>query len=183
MICNVKTYLLVLALLMASGSAAPGITDAISPEEYAVYSSLLNSRLIGSGTELATIADRTDRANNSYVSIPKEFEADLSAKSTEAYALERKFNIRVKYLLLSQDQINGAIFSSDPKDWDKYWKLYPHGTGVLTFSRVGFNSTKTRAFVYAAEVCGPLCGSGYTFVLEKNKGVWKLIEEKKVWIS
>ena len=105
---------MVLALLMARGSATSEITDAISPEEYSVYSSLLNSRLIGSGTELATIADRTDSANNSYVSIPREFEADLSAKSTEAYALERKFNIKVKYLLLSQGQIKAAIFSSDP---------------------------------------------------------------------
>ena len=62
MIGNLKTCLFVLALVTAIPSAAPAITDAISPEEYAVYSSLLNSRLIGSGTKLATIADRTDRA-------------------------------------------------------------------------------------------------------------------------
>ena len=82
-------------------------------------------------------------------------------------------------MLLTQDEINAVILSFDTKDWNKYWKLSPHGTGVLTFSRVGFNSAKTRAFVYAAEVCGPLCGSGYTFVLDKTNGVWELTEEKR----
>ena len=158
----------------------PAVTDEITDDEYTVYSSLLHSRFIDSATKLVVIEGRT-QFDDHMVTIPKEFENDLRTKITKNYTLQRRLHIRAKYLLLTPAQFN-AIFQRDLREaWDIFRKQYD--SGLLTFSRVGFNDTKTKAFVYVADVCGELCGNGYTFVLEEQKHGWKITDEKRVWIS
>ena len=43
----------------------------------------------------------------------------------------------------------------------------------LQFSAVGFDSTKTKALVYAAFHCGPKCGGGRNYAVEKVGGIWR----------
>ena len=171
-------------LCIVTAIAAPSIArppaDEISSVEYSVYSDLINSRFLRRGTNLAVITART--RFDSMASIPKEFENDLLPKNNQSYALQRRFHLRRRYLLLADDEVNRLIID-DPKGGDTFWKTYPKSTGVLTLSRVGFNATKTKAFVCAAQVCGPLCGYGYSFVLEKQNGAWKITDEKQLWIS
>jgi hypothetical protein len=163
---------------------APSITrasaDEIPSEEYSVYSSLINSRFVSRKTNLVVLEGRT-QFDDHMVTIPKEFENDLQPKTTTNYPLQRRLHIRAKYQLLTQPQLD-AIFNRDMrKAWKIFWKRY--GTGLLAVSRVGFNETKTKAFVYVADVCGPRCGYGRTFVLEKQNRAWKIVDEKQVWIS
>jgi hypothetical protein len=176
-----RRCLSILLLLIASaGHATPAVPDAISADEYSVYSALINTRFLRGKTNLAVIDARTQLHFNNAV-VPKEFD-ELLAKNEKTYILARRFRLRVKYLLLGDDQLD-FLFKPDPKDWDIYWKRYPRATGLLAFSRVGFNARRNKAFVYASEICGPLCGYGYSFLLVKENGVWKLKEENQLWIS
>ena len=168
------------AMVAPSNARLPA--DKITSEEYSVYSSLINSRFLSPQTNLALIEGRT-QFDDHMVTIPKEFENDLQPKIAANYALQRRLHIRVTYRLLTPAQLD-ALFKSDLREaWDIYWKRYPRATGLLTFSRVGFNATKTRAFVYVADVCGALCGYGRTFVLEKQNRAWKIVDERQLWIS
>jgi hypothetical protein len=166
---------------MAAPSIARPAADEITRDEYSVYSDLINSRFLRRGTNLAVIEAQTRFDDTA--SIPKEFEDDLRPKIGQTYMLRRRFHLRAKYLLVTDADLKRLITNDHLHGWDLFWKTYPKSTGLLTLSRVGFNATKTRAFLSAAEICGPLCGYGYTFVLEKQNGAWKITDEKQLWIS
>jgi hypothetical protein len=176
-----KTLALIsIVAAVAAGSLARTTADEISSDEYSVYSDLINSRFLDRGTKLAVIAARTQP--ESRASIPNEFENDLLLKMNQSYPLQRRFHLRRKYVLITREESDRLIID-DPKGGDTFWKTYPKSTGLLILSRVAFDRTKTKAFVCAAEVCGPLCGYGYSFVLEKQDGTWKIRNEKQLWIS
>jgi hypothetical protein len=179
---SMTKILSLLLLLITAPSVNQAASDQITSEEYSVYSGLINSRFLPRGTNLAVIEAHTQFDINT-VPIPKEFEDDLLLKIAKTYTLDRRFRIRVKYLLLTQNQLDD-LFKPDLRDgWDSYWKTYRHATGLLSFSRVAFNATKDQAFVCASETCGALCGNGYSFVLTKQKGTWTVAQEKHLWIS
>lgn len=175
--------LLMLLLLVPSAAGNPR-PETITDEEYSVYSAVINSAFLHPKTEIAIIESHTqfDRAT---VEIPQEFKEDLLPKIERSESLERRFSIKVEYLLLSNDQLE-TLFKANPgmgTGWERFWKQYPKGTGLLGFSRVGFDRTRNKAFVYASEVCGSLCGNGYAFRLEKINGSWQVKEKKDLWIA
>lgn len=58
------------------------------------------------------------------------------------------------------------------------------GSGLFTFSEIGFNKTHTWAVMMFSFRCGMLCGQGGAIVLHKIKGVWKVTSrECGRWIS
>lgn len=157
-------------------------TDSISADEYAVYSALIEAKYIKAGTEIAVIESHT-RLDTMDHPAPKEFSDVLTAKNNATYTLERRFDIRVKYVLLDEKQLDELFHADLEKGWDNYWKQYQHATGLLSFSRVAFNAKGDEALLFASEVCGPLCGYGYLFRLKKDKAGWKLVNEQFLWIS
>jgi hypothetical protein len=172
---------LLFVLIAVAAPSIAGATDEITKDEYSVYSDLINSRFLRRGTNLAIIETRThfeDRA-----SIPNEFADDMQGKFGYPFTLQRRFHLRTKYLLVTSADLKQLITDDDIHGFDLFWKKYPKSTGLLTLSRVAFNATKTRAFLSASNICGPLCGYGYTFVLEKQNGAWKITDEKQLWIS
>jgi hypothetical protein len=170
-------FLISLALLPGVGQTP---SDEIPADEYSVYSDLINSRFIDAATKLAVIKSHTEIEGRA--TIPSEFETDLRPKTDRSYALLKRFHLRSDYVLITDDEANRLIID-DPKGGDSFWKTYPKSTGLLVLSRVAFDATKTKAFACVAQVCGPLCGYGYAFVLEKQNGSWKIRDEKKLWIS
>jgi hypothetical protein len=175
----------ILSLLVLIAVVAPSIAgatgDEITQEEYSVYSDLINSRFLRRGTNLAVIETRTHF--DASASIPNEFADDMQGKLGYPFTLQRRFHLRTKYLLLTSTDLKQLITDDIIHGFDLFWKKYPKSTGLLALSRVGFNATKTRAFLSASEICGPLCGYGYTFILEKQNGAWKITDEKQLWIS
>ncbi len=177
-ILSLLLFLIVAASPTANLAASDGITD----DEYSVYSSLINSRFLPRWTNLAVIEAHTQFDDD--VLIPREFEDDLRPKLANTCTLGRRLHIRVKYLLLTENQLDHLFKRDLSNGWDSYWKTHGrHATGLLSFSRVGYNATKDKAFVYASESCGTLCGDGYSFVLTKQKGTWRVAQEKHLWIS
>jgi hypothetical protein len=53
----------------------------------------------------------------------------------------------------------------------------------LFFSKAGFNSKKTQAFIYAGRQCGGLCGLGKYILLEKKGSAWAIKNEMELWVS
>ena len=58
-----------------------------------------------------------------------------------------------------------------------------HYSGFFSFSRVGFNSDKTKAMMVFEYNYAPLCGSGDILVFEKIDGNWEIINSMELWIS
>ena len=177
-----RFLLILLLVLVAAGFATAAKPDTVTAEEYSVYSALIVSKFLHKTTTLAVIKANTEFDINA-VSIPKAFDADFQTKIGSTSTLKRHFQIDATYLLLTANQLDVLFKGFSDEGWEAYWKKYPHATGLLTFSRVGFSAQKNKAFVYAHESCGPRCGDGSSFLLEKENGSWKVKEEKQLWIS
>lgn len=61
------------------------------------------------------------------------------------------------------------IMKNGPPSFEK---LFPGAGGIISFSRVGFNSELDEAVVSTSFVCGGLCGSGWRRFLKKRRGRW-----------
>jgi hypothetical protein len=59
---------------------------------------------------------------------------------------------------------------------------FPESTGIIVFSRVGFERTNKQALGYVGRICGPLCGSGYPILLIESQGAWKVEDEYLRWL-
>lgn len=55
--------------------------------------------------------------------------------------------------------------------------------GILSLSRISFDSENSKACVYTSFTCGSLCGYGRIFFLEKANGKWFILGFKDLWIS
>lgn len=63
-------------------------------------------------------------------------------------------------------------------------KVRPAGAnGIISLSRVGFDRTLHEAIVSTSFVCGGLCGEGWIYILKKQHGVWRVVEEHWTWVS
>jgi hypothetical protein len=74
------------------------------------------------------------------------------------------------------------LFQKDiEKGWKKYRKKY--GAPYLSFSIPVFNSTYDIAYFSWSEVCGSLCGVGYSCFYRRINGKWVLVLIRKDWVS
>ena len=62
-------------------------------------------------------------------------------------------------------------------------RTFPGASGIISLSRVGFDSTLHEAIVSSAFVCGTLCGEGRRHILRKTRGKWVVVQSLVVWIS
>lgn len=74
------------------------------------------------------------------------------------------------------------------KDFASKWNItaedYPSNyTGILEFSNIGFNETKTQAILYYGYIFGPMVGGGVYFIYKKKKNRWKRKKTLPAWAS
>ena len=67
--------------------------------------------------------------------------------------------------------------------WQAFYKRYPGSLGLVSFSKVGFNSTHDQAFVYVGSSCQLLCGDGNYILLNKEDGRWTVKVVQEIWVS
>lgn len=65
----------------------------------------------------------------------------------------------------------------------KFGEKYPGSSGILAFSKVGFNNTHTQALVYASRWCGTRCGEGQYYLMRKQNDVWVIEDQMELWVS
>jgi hypothetical protein len=99
------------------------------------------------------------------------------------------FNYRLPIAILSGDsipkldQLGVRLEREHERDirisapfWFAFRKKYPGAWGMVGFSRVAFNLERTQALVYSNHQCGDGCDHGDTWVLERSREQWRIVE-------
>ena len=183
----------------AKGSAVPTnqlptdeSTAVKDPDEYAVWSAVLAKKYADGSYLKLVIRDRTamyvpDPIARRWQNSERDTEAfsDLKAKNKAQSVLENKFNVKSPCILMTGEAESKLFYStpSEPKDeawvakvrssWKQFYEEYPGAQGILTISRVGFNSDKSEAVVYIHNVASLMNASGKLFFLTKKNGSGK----------
>jgi hypothetical protein len=195
-----------LPLLLASqpfASHAPSNaarTDA-TEEEFAVYAATIDKLIAGGVAAFAgnakvtllvikdhTVADRFFPGlleNHEYIrqelpSLLDETLNDYKHKNKEQSSLKDSFKLKIKHVLISEEEIKQTIKDAG---WKDFYEKYPESGGLISFSRVGFDSRMTQALVYFEHWCGGLCGSGNYILLRKEGESWKVVSVSRAWDS
>lgn len=180
------------------------------PEEYAVYSSLLEGKnvdsrkdkddiiVIGGSTVPIPIVEGPNYSGSkciprigSYLcnfdekisirEIGRDTLADFEKKNRYPSTLDYQFGIETKYLLCSDEEYLELRRSSD--HWKPFYTRYPYSHGKIAFSRVGFDRTRTKAVVYREWIAGSLSGGGRFIFLSKVNGGWIVNKYIPLWVS
>jgi hypothetical protein len=179
----------------------------LEQEEYDVYSFLVNDRSDSENDPITIISDSTVPVH--FIDMPLGYShsnifrtryyipgfdgkiyiaeigedtlADFEQKNQHPSLLDYKFNIKEKYLLFSHEE----YMDMDPLGpfWYKFDSRYPNSSGILSYSRVGFNCTRDKAIVYESWWAGSTAGSGRIILLIKVNGVWTLKNGVLLWVS
>jgi hypothetical protein len=174
------------------------------PEEYVVYSALLNSKFASAKVQQFVINDETSsRTKQPFIGFiggrvgtgakrpetESDTMSDFDAKNNDnSCLLERRFDLKVEYILVADEKLH-IIFVRDKdghldmESWPRFYKLHPGTPGIVVFSRVGFNAKKDQALVYVAIQSGLVGGSGTYFVLAKSNKNWEIQNQIVMWLS
>lgn len=161
----------------------------IEREEQAVYSVVVHS---GDGPAVLLRETSADISNDDpaqsldYIksglpSASKETLNSFVDRNKESTQLAPDMQLDMEYVLLSHDERQNIFTQAD--GWDTFYEKYPGSGGYTSLSRVGFNDTLDQAVVYAGNMAGPLMGAGFYYLLEKQGGEWRIIEQVMAWIS
>ncbi len=120
--------------------------------------------------------------------VPADLIRDFCAKNTNSQKVWPQLQTRLPVVLLSRSELD-SIFSvgrkPKPDGWDRFYSKYPKSPGIITISRVGFNSRGDLAMFYVGSQCHWLAGSGRIHVLRRQGDKW--VEEPAFigpsWVS
>ncbi|MDQ6634301.1 MAG: hypothetical protein M3Z10_06020 [Gemmatimonadota bacterium] len=199
------------AALGCSGLNDPtGPTASLGPEQspdYAVYDALLDGLaghyLMGGATPYYIIADSTIVAAGGMDDIPspyleREFgpllvpivkaaQPDYRERSQSRVALDaRAFHARGRVELVSNAALATLDQTSAPNPhtyWRAFYERFPGSTGSMSFSRPGYDASRTHALLYYSHGCGDLCGDGGYVLLERRDGKWAVLRRVVTWMS
>jgi hypothetical protein len=116
-------------------------------------------------------------------SVGTEAMEDFLEKSCSPGHLSRTFHADLpRAFLVSTDVYfkTGPVQKNGPPSFEK---LFPGADGIISFSRVGFDSGLDEAIVSRSFFCGFLCGSGWHYVLRKRWGKWEVASKRMIWVS
>lgn len=192
-----------------SASSGEQLSASINPsadEEYSVYSAYLRSQELRGDAKLLVIQegtsgcpmyeDESTRAKfggkESFRQLVKKRFREAEQATLDDYLdnnktpgkLLSKFDLPIKYVITSDADIAPPFPKGElDRAWKKFYAKYPGSTGILFFSKAGFNSKMTQAFIYAGRQCGGLCGLGKYILLEKKGSAWAIKNEMQLWVS
>jgi hypothetical protein len=167
------------------------------PEEYAVYTALIERMYIRKEVELIVINRRTtayssdpgklgetlERVRKAMPGLKPETVADFQSKSNQPSLLEKLFDLKAKVALISADEVE-QFFGRGGGWWEAFYKRYPKSQGLLTLSQVGFNAEKNQALVYVGNQRGGLDGGGsYILLTREEDDDWVIADSAGMWIS
>jgi hypothetical protein len=111
--------------------------------------------------------------------------ADYQAKNKKSMALPQHCELAPVCSAEDVVSLTAIVVTKNKNDkgWKNFFSKYPNSPGILLVSRIGFNSDKTEAIVYAGKSCGTLCGEGYYVRLTKIGEHWAVADQTTVWIA
>ncbi len=193
-----KPIMLLLASVVLIAGCTDGRTAPTSAvaDEYAVYEAVIESLYLAEDIELIVIKNWTATSVSPGESSDTEAEYirekfgtaieletlnDYSAKNKRSYQLDQDISLDVPYVLLSEAELT-KIFEREGS-WDRFYEIYPNSQGIMTLSRVGFNTQIDQALVYIGNQADYLAGRGYYVLLTKKGDVWTVDSMILAWIS
>lgn len=202
----IRTLILLTVLLSISQSIAAQqnnagqIQAAPQPEDYAVWSALLEHQFAGARSLVINreVSGCTGIGNNregeqarqkNLAKLPArlpglsaETVADFRKKERTCHLLQESFRLPVRYFLLDKQE-RRSIFPGKNVDqaWRSFDQKFPGSSGIINVSSVGFNRNRTQALIDTSWKCGSACGGGKMVLLTKNNGQWKVTSTLKVW--
>jgi hypothetical protein len=164
------------------------------PDEYAIGALIADTQFKGKKVTKIIILDNTampgtltsemakgDHQFETYLrreipGIRLDTASDFCRKRHEVGQLEKRFPLKIPYLLLTNDDAS-MIFGKN--DWDSFYRKYPGSQGLLFFSPIGFDRQHNQAIVYFGTQSGPSYhdGSSYLVLLVKNSNSWAIVKE------
>jgi hypothetical protein len=180
--------LCVLACSVFTSSPTPSAAD-IEKEEQAIFSFFVGANkgtvliLQETSTNISSTDPKDIRDNimSGFKNISRETVNSYLVRNAEPSQLSPDMDLGVEYTLLTPEEL--SKITSQPNWHEILNEKYPGSGGYTIFSRVGFNNTLDQAVVYVGQVQGPLMGTGFYNLLEKQGGEWKLMDQIMMWIS
>jgi len=165
----------------------PLMTD-VDPEEYALFSAMLDQNLVGYDPEAAAVIrdqtspniDHLEFALKGPYKLPEELVQAYRLRNDQPYTLAPSFALKQAYTLMPQAEYD-ALLRTDSMSWEDFETEYPQARGVFVFSRAGLDAARDQALVSLSYYCGSLCLEGGMFLMVKEDGVWKVEQEVASW--
>jgi hypothetical protein len=166
----------------------------IEPEEYAVYSALirqnptgydLGSFVVIREQTVLGVDDMFEQSLEENPDLPTGLADSYRSRNAAPYTLGPELDVELDYVLMPQDEFERIFGHVRPvaEDWSDFDAAYPGASGLLIFSRVGFNATGDRALALMGYRCHGLCGAGGLYLLVKEDGDWKVQGSLYEWMS
>jgi hypothetical protein len=189
---RVAVIVLLLILSSSCGVIVPAPEETVTPseDEYLVYSTLIEE--MAGDAELIVIRDSTrldfaddisqtvEQIRKSTLGAGEDVLGDFRVKAAHPLQLENRFSFTGTIVLMSQEEFD-SIFV-DGGVWDEFYERYPKSNGIMTFSRVGFNSQLDEALAYIGIQSNFKDGAGYYVFLEKLRDGWTVGETTLAWV-
>jgi hypothetical protein len=105
---------------------------------------------------------------------------DFLEKSCTEGSLSTTFHTDLPRTFIDRNSVEfDNIPRGGPKDFEQ---KFPGANGMISLSRVGFDSTLHEAMVSSSFVCGMLCGESRRYILRKTQGKWIVVQTLRVAI-
>jgi len=108
---------------------------------------------------------------------------DFSEKSCSIGRLSTTFHTDLPRVFINPDTVFIDMVPTHRNGLTDFRQTFPGASGIISLSRVGFDSTLHEAIVSSAFVCGMLCGEGRRHILRETRGKWVVVQSLVVWIS
>lgn len=187
------------AFATAQGLAHAKSVQEVTPDEYAIYSRVIQHfDLTGQPlviTSETSVDDERELLRNDVLrhltrEFPSQYSktiADFKAKNARSFDLDRKIPGVPSYALIPHGELDKLWDNCTPGKqecgWDLFYSKYPSSSGIVTVSRVGFTSTGEDALVYLGNRRHWKSGTGYLVVLHKNGEEWAVVKSVVAWMS
>ena len=151
----------------------------VTSEELKIYGLVLEEINTNSLIVLAdtTIIIKTD---GGFDFVYDDFTDDYSKLQKETYdAYFNPLNKNRVFKEFPSDNKHNLVFLTQ----HPYRINEPGVHGIVRFSNIGFNKSKTQALLLISDFLAPLSGFGYNVILEKENNEWKIRKKLNFFIS
>lgn len=174
-------------------------SDLLDDVDYQIYSTVLtetqanSKQLIVFQTSSKGMSISEEIGSDSYVKFFKSEIPDLDLTvftdynriNANAVNFDNKFTVNSKTVkLIGEEELNFIFSIGDINgSWEQFYKKYPNSNGYIRFSRIGYNTDKTWAFLEIGNFYASLGAEGAIVILKKENAAWKIAKIQMTWIS
>jgi len=108
---------------------------------------------------------------------------DFLEKTCSTGHLSRTFQTGFPRSFVTSESIHFKDWPIEKDGPPSFEEQFPGASGVISFSRVGFDSGLDEAMVSVRFYCGGLCGTGWRYILKKRRGKWEVANKYVNWMS